>query len=229
MTRSRRKKPSDETPVVARPGLGRGRGNMSPAEVLAERARLLRRPVNPETQPASLDPVYGRQFKFFRKVYTEEVVDQMAEDLLEWLRDRRNYRFTQWCSEVGIPRQTGWELAQANEKFRAVWELAHAVQEEGLFGGLLDSRMDPRVARIAELGLQTHHGYANRQEQTVNALVGTRQLPGTPEETRKQIEALREHERALTTLVDEARRLGPAFAGQPEAVPVESKDVTEKG
>ena len=102
----------------------------------------------------------GRPVKF-----TAEVIDQYADELLEWMKDESKFWLKDFCLEKGLNPDLMSLWAKQSQRFSGAYETAYRLQEARIYKGALVGNYNPSMAK---LGLTNWHGWTDKTEQKVH-------------------------------------------------------------
>lgn len=90
------------------------------------------------------------------KVWTDELIEQEADALIEWLQQPTSVYFKQFCLERGYPAQKMSMWKETNQKFREAYDMAQAWQEIKLVQGGLANKFNSKICGIllAQYGIR---------------------------------------------------------------------------
>jgi hypothetical protein len=83
-------------------------------------------------------PVMGRP-----KIYTDEVIQQEADALVEWIKDKKNTYIGVFAAERGYDRARLSEFARSNDYFSRAYKSARQWQENIFTNNALTRLWDP--------------------------------------------------------------------------------------
>jgi hypothetical protein len=98
--------------------------------------------------------------------YTKEVIDDLADEFLEWLKKPNNVWFKDFCLDKNIDPRLMTDWAKKSHKFSEAYILAQARQESKLMNGGLFNKMNAGIVKFA---LVNNHGYNDKKEVNVTS------------------------------------------------------------
>lgn len=101
-----------------------------------------------------------------RSVYTEEYLEQIAYDYIEWLlADEKNIAWHKFAKDRNLTYDIWWKYYddQENNAFRYCHEIAKRIKTEKLFGNALEFKWDKVMSIFA---LKNVSGWADKIEHT---------------------------------------------------------------
>lgn len=84
-----------------------------------------------------------------KRKFTEQFIRQLTENLKLWIQDERNYWIGKFAEQNHIHRQRFVEIAEINEDFSYIYELAKQCQENRLFMKSAEGELDHTMAIFA--------------------------------------------------------------------------------
>lgn len=134
----------------------------------------------PEIQAATVKNKGGRP-----KTYTDDVLNDLAESLEDWMEDETHIWFKLWAVENWVPAEDLPRWAKTNERFKRAYARANTIQEARLVNlGLTDRQ----AGRIVELILKSKYDYRDRVENIDKPPENA--IPSDPKAIQEQIKAL---------------------------------------
>lgn len=98
--------------------------------------------------------------------YSEEDIEKLADELIDWMKDESHFWFKDFCLERGINPNLMTKLARENEKFSEAYELVKDMQESRVFKGALMKNFNPTMAKFV---LMNCHGWSEKNETRISA------------------------------------------------------------
>jgi hypothetical protein len=99
------------------------------------------------------------------EIYTEDVLNKMADDLMKWLETPTNVLFKDFCLDQKINPRKMLKWAEDNERFRAAYEFAKERQQSRLLNGGLNDIYNGTVMKFIMTNV---HGWSDKQEMKVS-------------------------------------------------------------
>lgn len=93
--------------------------------------------------------------------YSQEDVEQYAEELVVWMKDDSHFWFKDFCLERDIDPDLMAEWAKENGKFSGAYKLAKGLQESRIFKGAM---MDTFNSAMSKFALMNCHGWSDKTE-----------------------------------------------------------------
>jgi len=112
---------------------------------------------------ASSDNLGGRP-----ETYTDEVIDGLAEELLQWIRYPNNIFFEEFTIQKGILPQHMALWAKKNERFRAAYMLAKNNQELQLKKGATYKVLSEGFTKFLLINNHGVEKYSDKTEQRIS-------------------------------------------------------------
>lgn len=94
-------------------------------------------------------------------MYTKELIEKYADELIIWLDDPENYWYKDFCHEKKIHPKKMSEWAATNEKFKESLELAKSIQESRVFKGSMTNKYN---SNMSKMHLVNHHDWCDKSE-----------------------------------------------------------------
>jgi len=102
-----------------------------------------------------------------RTKWTEDELDNLAEDLIEWIdenvkNEKSKFLLGDWCFEVGMIPQDMTKFGERSAKFKHAHTYAKGWQEHMVAKGALFKKLEPNIAKFM---LTCHHGWKENQKE----------------------------------------------------------------
>lgn len=100
------------------------------------------------------------------RIYTPELLDDLAENLIDWVAENINAKEKQfllgdWCFAVGFHRGNFQRYAEQNANFKKAYEWAKQWQEHQVSKGALMNTLNPRFSQFF---LGCNHKWSTQEE-----------------------------------------------------------------
>ncbi len=96
------------------------------------------------------------------KLYTEEVINELADDLLAWLEESDDHIFIyDWCKKHRIDPDFPSKWRVESSRFNRAMRCIEKQQESRCFQGALYKQLDSRMATFA---LSCKHGWVDKSK-----------------------------------------------------------------
>lgn len=100
------------------------------------------------------------------EIYTNEVIEKMAEELLEWIKKPDNIFFDDFCLDQDINPDYMSVWAQKNKRFLGAYEVAKKKEANKIKKGALTKDYDGGFAKFL---LINNHGMAEKTESKISS------------------------------------------------------------
>lgn len=97
--------------------------------------------------------------------YSTEYIEQLADELLIWIKIDSNFWLKDFCLEKGIDPRLMSEWAKENERFSEAHSLGKSFQESRIFKGSMLKTFDSGMSKFA---LTVNHGWIDKVETKVS-------------------------------------------------------------
>lgn len=116
--------------------------------------------------PAPLGhPNYDTEGKAGRpKKYTTEYIEQLADELIIWIKKESNFWVKDFCLEKGIDPRLMTDWCKENERFSEALSIAKAFQESRIFKWSMLNKFNSTMSKFA---LINNHGWVDKTETKV--------------------------------------------------------------
>lgn len=111
--------------------------------------------------PKGHEPYPGCETGGRPKKYTTEYIEQLADELIIWIKSDSNYWIKDFCLEKNIDPRLMNDWSKENEKFSDAYSLAKGYQESRIFKGSMQKTFDSGMSKFA---LVNNHGWADKTE-----------------------------------------------------------------
>lgn len=81
------------------------------------------------------------------RIWTDEIIEKEAEELLEWLKKPGNFYFDDFCIEKGYPTEYLPQWANRNDKFRKAYKMARTVQKRTIAKNAMFKKFDSSFSK----------------------------------------------------------------------------------
>ena len=109
------------------------------------------------------EPYKRRWGNQFSKAYTDEEIEKLGDELLEWMEsDPKNLWFKDFCVNKRISGQRISEFAEKNEYFRWLLSFCKDIQESRMFKAGTSRTINPAMFI---LGLKNNHKWQDQHQQ----------------------------------------------------------------